>query len=116
MAKDMAERREVELEEQRMAERQVEIEKEQAKLRWLKEQEAAFHAQNHQADNATNNDAEGDVEPEVARIIAATAVANASTRANEGAKKALDPPVVIRYVEVVGTSVWRPNVSRKKCC
>ena len=115
MAKNMAERREVELEEQRLAERQVEIEKEQAKLRWLKEQEVAFHAQNQQAD-AASDDVEGEVEPEVARIIAATAVANASTRANEGAKKALDPPVVIRYVEVVVTSVWRPNVSRKKCC
>ena len=97
LAKNMAERREVELEEQRLAERRVEIEKEQAKLRWLKEQEVAFHAQNQQAD-AASDDVEGEVEPEVARIIAATAVANASTLANEGAKKALDPPIVIRCV------------------
>ena len=60
-------------------------------------QEAAFRAQNRQADDTDDAKKDG-IEPEVARIIAATAEANASTLAKEEVKKVADPPLLIRYV------------------
>lgn len=60
-------------------------------------QEAAFRAQNRQADDTDDAKKDG-IEPEVARIIAVTAEANASTLAKEEVKKVADPPLVIRCV------------------